>query len=85
MRASALQQHTRCTVVCRNADTGDIVRCARWANHVPSDEHMEYREVIEQMCEAIAAIRAHDELNTFGQFVVVQEARAWYKKLVLNV
>ena len=86
MRASHRAPRPRCTIICQDTDTGAIVRCARWEGHQPPDEHQDYGSVIEQMCEAIVAVRGEDEFapGGFSSFVVLMDARAWYKKLVRN-
>lgn len=87
MKASELPAQPRCTVICKDTDSGAIVRCALWHGHVPEDEHIEYQEVIQQMCEALAAINGTEAsmLSMSERIIIVTQAEYWYRKLVQRV
>ena len=84
MKPSQMTPLPRCAFVGQDTE-GTISRCARWSIHMPPQEHLSYTDVIEQMAQAIAAIRGRDELNTFAMFDCVQQARVWHTRLVIQL
>jgi hypothetical protein len=78
-----LPPQPRCEFVGEDADTGAIVRCARWKGH--PGEHRGYQDIITRMCEYIAArtgVDTQDDLTYSSQLVIMKQARAWYDKVV---
>jgi hypothetical protein len=87
MRASDLQPAPRCPIICEDSDTHAVVQCARWVGHVPANEHLSYDDVLVGMYTALCATRGLDPevlATSMRGITLAAEAKAWYKRLVLN-